>query len=206
MHLSRDEKLSSSESASPLNPEEEEDVALVRPVCALRLDYEISGASIGRSVVLGAYYGCPAVIKLLGPDSCGLRAWRAEVEMYGRLKALQGELVPQLLGSGHLNSGVHFIALGKVVGKTISALHGRIPPGAAESARQGLIRFREIVPGFLHGDIRPNNIMWGACSAERAGNPSCVFIDFGMSRIDASTVDQGQEELSLCQLFDPRPS
>jgi hypothetical protein len=52
--------------------------------------------------------------------------------MYRRLKALQGELVPRLLGSGHLESGVHFIALSKVDGVTLSKLRGKTPPGAFE--------------------------------------------------------------------------
>lgn len=185
---------------------------MVRPVCPMiLLDREISGYSDG-TVVLGAYDGRPAVIKLLGPDHHGLRAWRAEVEMYGRLRALQGERVPQLIGSGHLKAGVHYIALGKVFGDTISNLHGTIPTEAGESARQGLIRLREIVPGFLHGDLRPRNIMWGACSAEGAAgepsgrNPSCVFIDFGRSRINASDAEQRKEDLSLCRIFYPYSS
>lgn len=179
-------------------------VAATPHVYPLMLDHEIAMGSEG-SVVLGSYFGRPAIIKLLGPDRRGLRIWRTEVQMLERLKVLQGEWVPELLGSGHLEAGVHFIALSKVDGESLSKLRdnsGGFPPGVGESAKAGLKRLREVVPGFLHGDIRLENVMWGVQgSANNRASSSCVFIDFGRSRADGSIVQQAQEELHLCSLL-----
>ena len=171
------------------------------------------------------YFGRPAVVKLLGPDRRGLKAWRTEVDMYERLSALQGQLVPQLLGSGHLEVGVHYIALSCVEGTALSSLPA-IPQRAAESALAGLRRLQETVPGFLHGDLRPANIMWASPSQEgaaaavappsqegaaavappsqegaAAAAPSCVFIDFGRSRSDGDSAQQAEEEVKLRRML-----
>ena len=146
--------------------------------------------------------------------------------MYERLGALQGQLVPQLLGSGHLEVGVHYIALSCVEGTALSSLPA-IPQRAAESALAGLRRLQEAVPGFLHGDLRPANIMWASPSQEgaaattaspsqegaaattaspsqegaAAAAPSCVFIDFGRSRSNGDSAQQAEEEVKLRRML-----
>ena len=167
----------------------------------LQLHHELCCGSEGI-VAAATYSGRPAIVKLLGPDRGGLKAWRREVDMYQRLVALQGRLVPQLLGSGHLEAGVHYIALSCVEGTTFSSLPA-IPQRAMESASAGLQLLQETVPGFLHGDLRPANIMWASPSEEGAASAaaSCVFIDFGRSRCDGDSAQQAEEELMLRRML-----
>ena len=168
----------------------------------LQLHRELCSGSEGI-VAAATYFGRPAVVKLLGPDRRGLAAWRREVDMYERLGALQGQLVPQLLGSGHLEAGVHYIALSCVEGTALSSLPA-IPQRAMESALAGLRRLQEAVPGFLHGDLRLANIMWATPSHDgpaAAAAASCVLIDFGRSRSDGDSAQQAEEELMLRRML-----
>ena len=106
---------------------------------------------------------------------------------------------------------MHFIALSMINGPSLSKLRGGgggssgsggFPPGVWASAKDGLERLRKVVPGFLHGDIRLENMMWGvryASSGESAA--SCVFIDFGRSKSGVDNTQQAQEDVLLGRLF-----
>ncbi len=51
-------------------------------------------------------------VKLYGPDSDALSTYANELHMYSAMAAVQGNLLPVLLGAGHLAAGVHFKACG----------------------------------------------------------------------------------------------
>lgn len=167
----------------------------VEPPVRLQLHHSICSGSEG-AVELATYGGRPAVAKLLGPDSSGLAAWRAEVAMYGRLEALQGVLVPELLDACHLELGVHFVAMGLVDGKPLSSL-ATVPDDVAASALHCLRSLQAHVPGFLHGDIRLPNILWLDRSGSGGAPPACMFLDFGRSSSNGTAAQQADEECVL---------
>jgi hypothetical protein len=103
------------------------------------------------------------VVKLLGPDAGGMRAYERELAAYRALHALQGSAVPQLLGDGRWDSGVHFIALRRLRGRTLAQVAaaggGVLEPQVRAAALSALDSVHAAAPGLLHGDIRLHNLM-----------------------------------------------
>ena len=107
--------------------------------------------------------GAPAVVKLLGPDDYGLAQYEAELRMYRLLQPLQGQLVPRLLGAGHLDFGVHFLATSTIDGTPLSSLP-HVTDSVASGALRALQRLQAVFPNFLHGDIRLENVLVLSCA------------------------------------------
>ncbi|KIZ02925.1 hypothetical protein MNEG_5034 [Monoraphidium neglectum] len=162
-------------------------------------------------VVEGTYGGQPAIIKLYGPDDEGLDVCQQEVAAYGALAAVQGRLVPRMLGSGHARAGVWFVALEAVPGVPLSRLNP-VPAAAAAAAVAALRELHSAVPGFVHGDIRLPNILFveggrdaGGSDGWLGGAPKagshCVIVDLGMARLGAAEEDVQAEQGLLERLL-----
>lgn len=109
-------------------------------------------------VYLGEYLGVPAVAKLFGPDCRGLAQHGIELQMLVDMEAEQGRLVPRLLAAGHAYDGVWYIATELVAGQDLSS-YERVPEPVALAALAALKALGEAYPGFLHGDIRLQNVL-----------------------------------------------
>ncbi|KIY98652.1 hypothetical protein MNEG_9309 [Monoraphidium neglectum] len=146
-------------------------------------------------VMAGVYGGISAVIKLLGPDSAGLKAFDREARSYSLLRQEQGEVVPELLGTGwYPLAGVRYLAVRRIQGSPLSGLPA-IPPAVAAAAVRALARVhRAGGPGFLHGDVRLHNILLEEeAAASSDGNPRCFVIDFGRASEGGSRAQQRRE-------------
>ncbi|KIZ06332.1 hypothetical protein MNEG_1630 [Monoraphidium neglectum] len=161
-------------------------------------------------VVEGTYAGQPAIIKLYGPDDEGLDVCQQEVAAYGALAAVQGRLVPRLLGTGHAKDGVWFVALEALPGVPLSRLMP-LPATVAAAALAALRELHNAVQGFVHGDIRLANILFvegGGDAGGRGGDGRpdgapkaggrCVIVDLGMARLGAA-VEEVQAEQRLLE-------
>jgi serine/threonine protein kinase len=163
--------------------------------------HKICSGSAG-DVMAGVYNGIPAVIKLLGPDSAGLEAFDREARSYSVLHQEQGEVVPQLLGVGwYPLAGVRYLAVRRIQGSPLSGLP-TIPPSVAAAAVRALERVhRAGGPGFLHGDVRLQNILLEEAAASSDANPRCFIIDFGRASEGGSVAQQRQEVRELKALL-----
>ncbi|PNH05089.1 hypothetical protein TSOC_008675 [Tetrabaena socialis] len=171
-----------------------ESTSAAAPLSAsLQLSGQLSTGSEG-AVLHGVCRGMAAVVKLLGPDNRGLAAYGREVQAYRALEPLQGKAVPVLLAAGHLAAGVHFLATGLVQGTPLSSLVP-VPDAVARAAMRALERVHGTSPGFLHGDIRLQNILLAAGADE--DTPTCVVLDFGRSRLGGNTQQQEFERAQL---------
>ena len=159
--------------------------------------------------MMGKYGGAPAVVKLFGPDCGGLAAYDRELQVYHKLETLQGQVVPCLLGAGHLTAGVRYLAVARVEGPPLSGLP-QIGPAVAAAAVCALGHLHSSHVGFLHGDIRLQNVMLArGCTAVGAGGAGsaddtdvrCMFIDFGQSQLGGSIAEQHKEVKLLKHLM-----
>ena len=159
--------------------------------------------------MMGEYGGAPAVVKLFGPDRGGLAAYDRELKVYQKLEALQGQVVPCLLGAGYLTAGVHYLAVARIEGPPLSGLP-HISTAVADAAACALGRLHSSQAGFLHGDIRLQNVMLArGCTAVGAGGAGnaddtdvrCMFIDFGRSQLGGSMAEQHKEVKLLKHLM-----
>ena len=156
--------------------------------------------------MMGKYGGAPAVVKLFGPDCGGLAAYDRELQVYHKLETLQGQVVPCLLGAGHLTAGACYLAVARVEGPLLSGLP-QIGPAVAAAAVCALGRLHSSHAGFLHGDIRLQNVMLvRGCTAVGAGSADdtdvhCMFIDFGQSQLGGSMAEQHKEVKLLKHLM-----
>ena len=190
----------SSHSQPPSSPQQ----ALPTPVM-VDLHRKLCDGSAG-AVVLGAYGGAPAVVKLLGPDDYGLAQYEAELHMYHLLEPLQGQVVPRLLGAGYLDFGVHFLATSTIDGTPLSSLP-HVTDAVASGALLALQRIRDVLPGFLHGDIRLENVLVlsthggeGGGGGDGEADAACMFVDFACSQVGGSMAEQREEEKRLKRL------
>ncbi|PNH04106.1 hypothetical protein TSOC_009783 [Tetrabaena socialis] len=134
-------------------------------------------------VVLGAYGGEPAVVKLLGPDDEGLKAYGRESSAYDAVQGLQGTVVPKLLAAGHANHGVYYIAVSRLPGQPLSEVARPFPPGVVKAAEDALRQLHAACPGFLHGDIRLQNMILLPPGSPGGDCAKCMVIDFGQARL-----------------------
>jgi tRNA A-37 threonylcarbamoyl transferase component Bud32 len=165
----------------------------------LQLHYKLCSGSAG-AVVCGAYGADPAVVKLLGPDTHGLAEFRREVQAYTVLQKLQGNVVPHLLSVGRLVAGVHFIATRLIPGTPLSSLP-TVPAPVADAAVHALSRAHEAHTGFIHGDIRLQNIMLVDSASGSDTTVRCMVIDFGRSRLDGTPSDKVKEVKKLKRML-----
>jgi len=165
----------------------------------LLLQDKLQEGSAG-AVVLGAYGGMPAVVKLLGPDGPGLRAYETEAAMYSMLACVQGVVVPRLLGTGSLPGGVMFLATSRVDGTPLSSFR-TVPTAVADAALRALATLHRKFAGFLHNDIRLANILLLSNPAMSDVSPKCMLLDFGRSRADGTKAEQQREYMALKKLL-----
>ena len=165
----------------------------------LLLQDKLQEGSAG-AVVLGAYGGMPAVVKLLGPDGPGLRAYETEAAMYSMLACVQGVVVPRLLGTGSLPGGVMFLATSRVDGTPLSSFR-TVPTAVADAALRALATLHRKFAGFLHNDIRLANILLLSNPAMSDVSPKCMLLDFGRSRADGTKAEQQWEYMALKKLL-----
>ncbi|KAG2487077.1 hypothetical protein HYH03_014323 [Edaphochlamys debaryana] len=181
-------------------------------------------------VVGGTCDGVECFIKLLGPDRSGVAAFAREVAAYAALEPLQGLQVPELRAWGDIRWGVRFLAVRRVEGgRPLSDLPHPPPPGVAAAALEALAAVQAACPRFVHGDLRPENILvlqpgpepepaagpgpaagragagagagGHAGPAAEAGRLRCVLLDFGRSRLDGDASQQRRERRELRQLL-----
>lgn len=176
-----------------------------RPQPLVQLDYKLCEGETSTTV-MGAYEGGPAVVKLYGPDTCGVAAYWQELRAYRRLQGLQHEgVVPRVLGAGRLGLDVYFLATRVVKGTPLSRIRP-VTPQQAEAALRALGRLHS-VRGFLHGDLHLGNVVLleggGGTDAERdtEDESRCVILDFGMAQLDASKAEQRWERKELERLL-----
>eukprot|EP00877_Chromochloris_zofingiensis_P011390 jgi/Chrzof1/6504/Cz18g13220.t1 len=164
----------------------------------IRLEAVMCEGSAG-TVVRGGWWGDPAVFKLHGPDAVGLHDWKTEVAMYDRLSAEQGQLLPRMVGHGSMVAGMQYIALEKIDGVDLSDLPC-ITDDVAAAAMDALVTLQQHHPGFVHGDIRLENIM--LLATPRPGESSSVMlIDLAWSKLGGSEAQQECEVQELTQLL-----
>eukprot|EP00877_Chromochloris_zofingiensis_P006562 jgi/Chrzof1/2159/Cz11g04140.t1 len=156
-------------------------------------------SSSASTVVRGRWWGDPAVFKLHGPD-VGWQEWETEVGMYDRLSAEQGKLLPRMLGHGSIIAGVKYIALENIDGVPLSDLP-YITEKVAAAAFNALVTLQQRHPGFVHGDIRLQNIM--LLATPRPGESStCMLLDLAWSQMDGSEAQQEHEVQEFTQLIE----
>ena len=125
----------------------------------LRFSETLAAGSEGL-VMAGTCDGVDCVIKLLGPDRSGLAAYEREVAAYTALQRLQGRHVPELQAWGDLEYGVRFLALRRVAGaQPLSSLQRPLPAAVKGAALQALAVVQAACPGFVHGDVRLENVV-----------------------------------------------
>ncbi|PNH06131.1 hypothetical protein TSOC_007543 [Tetrabaena socialis] len=151
-------------------------------------------------VVLGAYGGEPAVVKLLGPDDEGLTAYSRESSAYDAVQGLQGTVVPKLLAAGHANHGVYYIAVSRLPGQPLSEVAQPFPPGVVKAAEDALRQLHAACPGFLHGDIRLENMILLPPGSPGGDCAKCMVIDFGRARLGRAQ-EQDMEVRQLRRLL-----
>ncbi|PNH06126.1 hypothetical protein TSOC_007545 [Tetrabaena socialis] len=151
-------------------------------------------------VVLGAYGGEPAVVKLLGPDDEGLTAYSRESSAYDAVQGLQGTVVPKLLAAGHANHGVYYIAVSRLPGQPLSEVAQPFPPGVVKAAEDALRQLHAACPGFLHGDIRLENMILLPPGSGGGDCAKCMAIDFGRARLGRAQ-EQDMEVRQLRRLL-----
>ncbi len=145
--------------------------------------------------------GQPAVVKLYGPDQDGLEAYCTEFSTYRALEELQGDIVPVLLAAGRprpeRERHLYAIATRLVPGRSLDLVvyERRLEEQEGEAAMEALRRLHAAVPGFLHGDVGPENVVM--VEQEAGQPPRCVILDFGVARLDATREDQEEEMLQM---------
>jgi len=167
--------------------------------CTLLLQHKLQEGSAG-AVVVGALGGVPAIVKLLGPDRPGLRAYEVEVAVYSMLAPVQGVVVPRLLGAGSLPGGVAFIATSREDGAPLSSFC-TVAPAVAAAALQALETLHREFAGFLHNDIRLANILLLSGPGGSDVSPQCMILDFGRSRVDGTKDEQRREYRALKKML-----
>lgn len=126
----------------------------------LRFHQELASGGSEGLVMSGTCDGADCIIKLMGPDRCGLAAYEREVAAYAALEGLQGRHVPKLLAWGDLDFGVRFLALRRVAGaQSLSCLPRPLPAAVAAAALRALDAVQAACPGFVHGDVRLSNVV-----------------------------------------------
>lgn len=166
---------------------------------SVQLHGELCTGSAGL-VTHGLCNGKPAVIKMYGPDDPGLATYRQELHVYKQLAVVQGRLVPELLGYGHLKAGVYFLATQYIQSEPLSAM-ANITPAIAKAALHALQQLQHARPGFLHGDIRLANVLLVGSAAGGDVDMKCMMIDFGQSKLNATRKDMQRELKQLKQVL-----
>lgn len=100
----------------------------------------------------------------------------------GALQPLQGVVVPEVLGWGHLMAGIYCLVTTRVDGVPLSQL-SNVPDEVAAAAERALQQVCSVLPGFLHGDLRKPNIMLHHKPDDTAP-PKVFLLDFAASRLD----------------------
>ncbi|KAG2426010.1 hypothetical protein HXX76_013381 [Chlamydomonas incerta] len=113
---------------------------------------------------LGAAAGTPVVIKVYCMwDPEQEEAYAREVAAYRALARLQGSWIPRVLASGRLAGDLprlRCLVMEPVAGgQRLSDYPGRPFPGTVVDAALDALRQAHDVAGFLHGDIRLQNIL-----------------------------------------------
>ncbi|PNG99895.1 hypothetical protein TSOC_014315 [Tetrabaena socialis] len=163
----------------------------------------------------GTCDGAPAVIKVFTWELCALAAYWQESVAYRALTMLQGSVVPLVLAHGKLPYGLRYIALRPIEGgEPLSGCLQPFPRAVAVAALRALQEVQAACPGFVHGDVRLENLLLVRApgrggAAEGEGEPDalggaalrCVLLDFARSRMDGSEQQQQRELAQLRQLL-----
>ncbi|KXZ46815.1 hypothetical protein GPECTOR_40g549 [Gonium pectorale] len=157
----------------------------------------------GGIVALGTVGDRPAVVKLLGPSAAAIQAYHTEREAYDLLAELQGSVLPELLAAGRTfdDLNVYFIATALVPGETLWQVLGQrwLQPEEMAAAVGALQQLHAARPGFLHGDVRLENVM--LLRREPGEAARCMVLDLGLSRLDGSEEEQRAEVRGLRELL-----
>jgi len=164
------------------------------PVEALKLTSSTLGAGQTGPVRLAWFLGTPCAVKMVdtSKDWELQRVLENEVEAYGLLSALQGDVIPVLEGCGFWkDENVFFVATSLVDGDH---------PGS--SSRAGLPAAEEALRkihalGLLHGDIKEENILL----RNNDGAWKVWYLDLGLSRLSSSADDFAEEVAELRAVF-----
>eukprot|EP00878_Enallax_costatus_P012957 GHUV01013531.1.p2 GENE.GHUV01013531.1~~GHUV01013531.1.p2 ORF type:complete len:247 (+),score=56.62 GHUV01013531.1:1090-1830(+) len=150
-------------------------------------------------VLHGTFKGQPAVYKLFGPDRGGIAAGMNEASIYGALEPCQGTELPIFFEWGHLAAGIYYLAIACVEGVPCSELPSEFQATAALAAKAALQRICTVQPGFLHEDLRLENILFRHGSSDTA--PTAVIIDLAASRLDGNPAEVKMQFRQLKSLF-----
>jgi serine/threonine protein kinase len=162
--------------------------------------HDILFSSDTATVASGTYNGLAAIFKLFGPDRDSLAVYRRELAFYKHNIGLQQlGVIPRLFSTGQWPAGVSYLALSKVPGIPYSQLK-HLTRQHVSAALQALSQLHSI-PGMLHGDLHPGNMLLLHDVNGRDTDVRCVLIDFGSAKLDASEMEQQRERKSLEKLM-----
>lgn len=158
-------------------------------------------------VFSGTCNGAPAIVKVFTWDADAHDAYRREVAAYRALARLQGSVVPEVLDYGRMRFGLRYIALRPVEGgQPLSSCEWPFPRAVAKAAVKALQTAHATCEGFVHGDVRLENmLLLRQGAAAGGGTPRCVLLDFEWSRTDGDKEQQEQEQAQLERLLGTGP-
>ncbi|KAI8999154.1 hypothetical protein BC832DRAFT_594845 [Gaertneriomyces semiglobifer] len=136
----------------------------------------------------GWLYDTSAAIKLVDPIKRpeAAKALQHEMEMYEKLSDFQGKVIPKLIGRGVMDGMLEFLAM-EPINPGVLKVWGEEERSLARAAVGQLHE-----AGFVHGDIRVQNVLFEGTGKERRA----VLIDLEMVKkgVDA---DFREDELAL---------
>eukprot|EP00878_Enallax_costatus_P034068 GHUV01037679.1.p1 GENE.GHUV01037679.1~~GHUV01037679.1.p1 ORF type:complete len:120 (-),score=21.80 GHUV01037679.1:40-399(-) len=119
--------------------------------------------------------------------------------MLHHVESEQGRLVPRCRAAGHAYDGVYYIATERIDGHDLSAYESGVPEPVAAAALAALRALGQAFPGFLHGDIRLQNVL--LVSDDSDAKPRCMWVDLGRSSMNGSKRQQLAEHDMLKTLL-----
>lgn len=133
--------------------------------------------------------GDEVAVKILRPKSAASEEFLARFRRECRLLAeLDHPGAVRILGTGQTPLGLPYVAMERVLGRTLSEMVERDGPIAPEPMAEYLAQIAAVLDaaharGILHRDIKPSNIM----VAREANRPPVVkVLDFGVAKIMGS--------------------
>jgi serine/threonine protein kinase len=144
----------------------------------------------------------PVAIKLLHPNLANPRFAARFIREARNAVRIKSEHVPRFIDAGRLPSGLPYLAMEYLEGRTLAKVIADGKPIAITDAVDYVLQACEAVAaahivGIVHRDLKPSNLF---LTTRLDGSPLIKVLDFGISRVADSKGEREDEGLTLANV------